>query len=82
MSDQKWWAIINFLCFLSAAEALIMEKEVHYEQLQNRNCHRVSDRSSFPTRFLPLTVSVIVRVRGKLVRVRGKLVRLELELTC
>ena len=31
--------------------------------------------SSFPTRFLPLTVSVIVRVRGKLVR-------LELEVTC
>ena len=31
--------------------------------------------SSFPTRFLPLTVSVIVRVRGKLVR-------LELEETC
>ena len=33
------------------------------------------DRSSVPTRFLPLTVSVIVRVRGKLVR-------LELEVTC
>ena len=31
--------------------------------------------SSFPTRFLPLTVSVIVRVRGNLVR-------LELEETC
>ena len=30
--------------------------------------------SSVPTRFLPLTVSVIVRVRGKLVR-------LELEVT-
>ena len=32
-------------------------------------------RSTVPTRFLPLTVSVIVRVRGKLVR-------LELEVTC
>ena len=31
--------------------------------------------STVPTRFLPLTVSVIVRVRGKLVR-------LELEVTC
>ena len=34
-----------------------------------------NDTSSVPTRFLPLTVSVIVRVRGKLVR-------LELEVTC
>ena len=33
------------------------------------------DKSTVPTRFLPLTVSVIVRVRGKLVR-------LELEVTC
>ena len=33
------------------------------------------ERSSVPTRFLPLTVSVIVRVRWKLVR-------LELEETC
>ena len=35
----------------------------------------ISDNSTVPTRVLPLTVSVIVRVRGKLVR-------LELEVSC
>ena len=46
------------------------------EQIQNLWLFRqVVYTSSVPTRFLPLTVSVIVRVRGKLVR-------LELEVNC
>ena len=47
----------------------IAKKSIRYEHIVTMGL------SSVPTRFLPLTVSVIVRVRGKLVR-------LELEETC
>ena len=48
---------------------------IHNHEMCNFDGGDCCNHSTVPTRFLPLTVSVIVRVRGKLVR-------LELEVTC
>ena len=56
------------------------KNDTHFAFYRNKNVDILNEItkqniSSVPTRFLPLTVSVIVRARGKLVR-------LELEVTC